>query len=121
MVAGLRLALELMQDPDVRSLRNELFTAVYCEVAESAMASEPWLSATVATRTFGMYHPAGTCRMGDDAEAVVDPHCAVRGIQGLSVVDASVIPNPVCGATNLPVMMIAERASDLMLGRPCPT
>ena len=66
------------------------------------------------------YHPAGTCRMGQrgDALAVVDDALRVFGLDNLRVVDASVFPEPIGGNINAPVMMLADRAADLILGRP---
>jgi choline dehydrogenase-like flavoprotein len=67
---------------------------------------------------YTVHHPVGTCRMGSDKDAVVDPQLRLNGIKGLRVADASVMPSIIGGNTNAPCVMIGERGADFVLGKP---
>jgi choline dehydrogenase len=88
------------------------------ELAPGAgMQSDAELIDTIRCEAGHRSHPAGTCRMGTGADAVVDAELRVRGIAGLRVADASIMPELTSGNTNLPVIMIGEKAADLIRGR----
>jgi choline dehydrogenase len=110
MLECVRLSREIFAQPAFAPYRGEeLFPG-------EGVRDEAGLREFIARKAESIYHPVGTCRMGEDAEAVVDPQLRVRGVQGLRVVDASVMPKLVGGNTNAPTIMIAERAADLIRG-----
>jgi len=76
--------------------------------------SDAELETAIRAKAESIYHPVGTCRMGADANAVVDAELRLRGVAGLRVVDASVMPRLIGGNTNAPTIMIAEKAADLL-------
>lgn len=108
-VRGVRLMRALAAQPALRSLVAEEADPGPGAQADAALAD--WVRATAVT----VYHPVGTCRMGGDERAVVDPALRVRGVDGLRVVDASVMPRIVSGNTNAPTLMIAEKAAGMIL------
>jgi choline dehydrogenase len=110
---GLRITRELADQPALKAIRGaELFPG-------PGVASDADIDAWIRRSAETIYHPVGTCRMGaaGDAMAVVDDKLKVVGLEGLRVVDASVMPTLVGGNTNAPTIMIAEKAADLILGR----
>ncbi len=111
MVEGVRLARELVAQRAFDPYRGR-------ELAPGpAAVSDREILAAVRGLTGTDYHPCGTCRMGKDALAVVDQELKVHGIEGLRVVDASVMPRIISANLNAPVQMIAARAADFILGR----
>ena len=84
------------------------------------LASDATIDAWVRAGANTIFHPVGTARMGADPESVTDPALRVRGVEGLRIADASVMPTVIGGNTSAPTMMIAEKAADLILGRTPP-
>lgn len=107
----------------IRFARRFFSTAPACELVRrelipgAAIESDADLDAHIRRSVATAMHPTSTCAMGVEGLAVVDPQLSVRGLKALRVVDASVMPRIVGGNTNAPVIMIAEKASDLILGR----
>jgi choline dehydrogenase len=108
LVAGTRLAREIAATGPFAPVLGRPI------LPEEGVDAEEDLVADLRRRVDLLYHPVGTCRMGSDEDAVVDPELRVRGIEGLRVVDASVMPTITSGNTNAPTIMIAERAADLI-------
>jgi len=110
LLQGLRLARRVLaQEPLSGFVDSEMLPGPDARSDDELRAHIRALSQT-------LYHPAGTCRMGTDSLAVVDPTLCVRGLQGLRVADASIIPVLPSGHTNWPTVMIAERAAELVSG-----
>jgi choline dehydrogenase-like flavoprotein len=82
------------------------------------LTSDAQLESDIRARAETIYHPVGTCRMGTDPLSVADPQGRVRGVAGLRVVDASLMPQIIAGNTNAPTMMIAENIARMMISRP---
>ncbi len=111
---GIRLFREIARHPAMAPFAGkELLPGTGATTAEA-------LDAHIRETAITLHHPAGTCRMGPDGDpdAVVDPQLRVRGVEGLRVIDASVLPDLPSGNINAPTMMIAEKAADLIRGRP---
>ncbi len=109
MIAAVRLARRVFAAP--------AFAAVNGGEVEpgSAVQSDEQILADIQRRAETIYHPIGTCKMGQDAMAVVDPELRVHGIEGLRVADASIMPTLIGGNTNAPCMIIGEKAARMIL------
>jgi len=109
LLEGLKLIREILQAEPFDEYRGE-------EVSPGAdVQSEAELIEHIRETAASLYHPVGTCKMGDDEMAVVDDRLRVHGVDGLRVVDASIMPSITSGNTDAPTTMIAERAADSIL------
>ncbi|WP_404369083.1 GMC family oxidoreductase [Marinobacter sp.] len=109
MVEGYRMTERLMKAPPLgRFITKDIFT--------DHVRTEDDIRDILRERSDTVYHPVGTCRMGTGDDAVVDPELRVHGLEGLRVVDASIMPRIIGGNTNAPTIMIAEKAADMIRG-----
>jgi choline dehydrogenase len=111
LVAGLSILRDIYQQESFRNLISE---DEYMPGRHIQSASD--LEAFARQKGGTVFHPVGTCRMGSDERAVVDPELRVKGIQGLRVIDASVMPNLVSTNTNAASIMIGEKGAAMVLG-----
>ncbi len=110
LLEGVRLAREIIRAAPFTAYRGaEVFPG-------EGISGGRELEAVVRHKAETIYHPSGSCRMGRDANAVVDPSLRVQGTEGLRVIDASVMPRLVGGNTNAPTIMIAEKAAEEVMG-----
>jgi choline dehydrogenase-like flavoprotein len=108
-IDGVRTVMEIAR-------RSPLAECITGELFAPASDSDADIEDHVRHTTQTLYHPVGSCRMGSDATSVVDSELRVRGVEGLRVVDASVMPTVPRGNTNAPTIALAERAADLIRG-----
>ncbi|MDH4126696.1 MAG: choline dehydrogenase [Gammaproteobacteria bacterium] len=110
--AGIRLTREVLAQEALKPYAGRELSPG--PEVQSDAEIDAWLKRSVESS----YHPCGTCRMGSDAMSVVDAECRVHGLEGLRVVDSSIMPSIVSGNLNAPTIMLAEKAADLVKGVP---
>ena len=109
MVQGIKLAREIIaSEPLAKHNGSEIFPGKSCQSDEAILEFLKEKANTI-------YHPVGTCKMGNDDMAVVDQHLKVQGLEKLRVIDASIMPTLISGNTNAPTVMIAAKAADMIL------
>lgn len=108
LIKGAKMSRDIMKTPPLAEYEHKELFGV-----RDGMSDAEW-EEIIRARADTIYHPVGTCKMGVDAMAVVDPQARVHGMQGLRVVDASIMPTVTSGNTNAPTVMIAERVAELI-------
>ncbi|KAL8613593.1 hypothetical protein ACOMHN_022012 [Nucella lapillus] len=115
-VRGVRVCQKLVATPTMQSVGAEATDPPSQFCAQHTFDTDDYWACVVRRNTMTMYHACGTCKMGavSDNTTVVDPQLRVKGVQGLRVVDASIMPNLPTGQINAPVLMVAEKAADII-------
>ena len=118
LIRGIRIWEKLIKTPTMQKIGASVNEMKLSFCSQHAFQTDDYWECVIRHVVYTIYHPTGTCKMGNenDKTAVVDPELKVRGIKGLRVVDASIMPNVTSGNTNAPVIMIAEKAADMIRG-----
>ncbi|WP_352909650.1 GMC oxidoreductase [Mesorhizobium sp. M1252] len=111
LLAGMKIARTILRQPALQAvIAEELSPGGAADLSDQSITDH------ILEHAKTVYHPCGTCRMGTDDQAVVDPQLRVRGVPRLRICDASIMPRLISGNTNAPVIMIADRCADFILG-----
>ena len=115
-IRAIRIVERLIQTSTFRSIGTDFTYTKMAACSEHEFRSDAYWECFIRYNALTIYHPTSTCKMGstDDPSTVVDPELRVKGVKGLRVVDASVMPNIISGNTNAPTIMIAEKAADMI-------
>ena len=108
LITGAKITREILEAPALSKYRDKELFGV-----NGNMTDQDW-EQHIRKRADTIYHPVGTCKMGIDSMAVVSPTLKVHGVDGLRIVDASIMPTLISGNTNAPTIMIAEKAADII-------
>ena len=116
LIRGIRIVEKLMQTDAYKNIGVNFNSTNMAACSEFKFRSDEYWECYIRHMVMTVYHPTSTCKMGDinDPSAVVDPELNVKGVHGLRVADASVMPNIVSGNTNAPTIMIGEKAADMI-------